>query len=100
MGLTNNLPNVMCLHVCSAAACAAESLQSCLTLCNTIDGSPPGPSVPGILQIGTMEWIAISSSNACMHAKLLQLCPTLCDLMDRSPLGSSVHGISQGRILE
>ena len=46
------------------AAAAAKSLQSCPTLCNPIDGSPPGSSVPGILQARTLEWIAISFSNA------------------------------------
>ena len=46
------------------AAAAAKSLQSCLTLCNPIDGSPPGSSVPGILQARTLEWVAISFSNA------------------------------------
>ena len=46
------------------AAAAAKSLQSCLTLCDPIDGSPPGPTVPGILQARTLEWVAISSSNA------------------------------------
>ena len=44
--------------------CYAKSLQSCLTLCDPIDGSPPGPAVPGFLQARTLEWIAISSSNA------------------------------------
>ena len=48
----------------SSAAAAAKSLQSCPTLCNPIDGSPPGPAVPGILQARTLEWVAISSSNA------------------------------------
>ena len=43
---------------------AAKSLQSCPTLCNPIDGSPPGSSVPGILQARTLEWVAISFSNA------------------------------------
>ena len=43
---------------------AAKSLQSCLTLCDPIDGSPPGSSVPGILQARTLEWVAISFSNA------------------------------------
>ena len=47
-----------------SAAAAAKSLQSCLTLCNPIDGSPPGSTVPGILQARTMEWVAISFSNA------------------------------------
>ena len=43
---------------------AAKSFQSCLTLCDPIDGSPPGSSVHGILQARTLEWVAISSSNA------------------------------------
>ena len=47
----------------TAAAAAAKSLQSCLTLFDPIDGSPPGPAVPGILQARTLEWVAISSSN-------------------------------------
>ena len=46
------------------AAAAAKSLQSCLTLCNPIDGSTPGSPVPGILQARTLEWVAISFSNA------------------------------------
>ena len=46
------------------AAAAAKSLQSCLTLCDPIDGSPPGSPVPGILQARTLEWGAISFSNA------------------------------------
>ena len=47
-----------------AAAAAAKSLQSCPTLCNPRDSSPPGSRVPGILQARTLEWVAISSSNA------------------------------------
>ena len=47
-----------------AATAAAKSLQSCLTLCDPIDGSLPGPTVPGIIQARTLEWVAISSSNA------------------------------------
>ena len=46
-----------------AAAAAAKSLQSCPTLCDPIDGSPPGPLVPGILQARTLGWVAISFSN-------------------------------------
>ena len=46
------------------AASAAKSLQSCPTLCDPIDDSPPGSSVPGILQARTLEWVAISFSNA------------------------------------
>ena len=48
----------------AAAAAAAASLQSCPTLCNPIDGSPPGSPVPGILQAKTLDWVAISFSNA------------------------------------
>ena len=51
------------LNMLSAAA-AAKSLQSCLTLYDPIDGSPPGSPVPGILQARTLEWVAISFSNA------------------------------------
>ena len=47
-----------------AAAAAAKSLQSCPTLCDPIDGSPPGFPVPGIRQARTLEWVAISFSNA------------------------------------
>ena len=46
------------------AAAAAKSLQSCPILCDPIDGGPPGSPVPGILQARTLEWVAISSSNA------------------------------------
>ena len=48
----------------AAAAAAAKSLQLCLTLCNPIDGSPPGSAVPGILRARTLEWVAISFSSA------------------------------------
>ena len=46
------------------AAAAAKSLQSCPTLCDPIDGSPPGFPMPGILQARTLEWVAIAFSNA------------------------------------
>ena len=49
---------------CSAAAAAAKLLQSCLTLCDPIDGSPPPSAIPGILQARTLEWAAISFSHA------------------------------------
>ena len=64
------LPNKSSLKIAfsriipAAAAAAAKSLQSCLTLCDPINGSPPGPAVPGILQARTLEWVAISFSNA------------------------------------
>ena len=52
------------LFLPAAAAAAAKSLQSCLTLCDPIDGSPSGSPVPGILQARTLAWVAISFSNA------------------------------------
>ena len=72
------------------AAVAAKSLQSCLTPCDPVDGSPPGSSGLGILQAGILEWVAISFSSACMHVKSLHLYPTVCDPMDSSAPGSSV----------
>ena len=48
----------------AAAAAAAKSLQSCPTLCDPIDGSPPGSPVPGILKARTLEWVAIAFFNA------------------------------------
>ena len=47
----------------AVAAAAAKSLQSCLTLCDPIDGSPPASPIPGFLQARTLEWVAISFSN-------------------------------------
>ena len=55
------LPNT--IYRFNAAAADAKSFQSCLTLCNPIDGSPPGSPVPGILQARTLEWVAISFSR-------------------------------------
>ena len=57
------ISSFLLVHISNAAA-AAKSFQSCLTLCDPIDGSPPGPAVPGILQARTLEWVAIFSSNA------------------------------------
>ena len=56
--------SVFWILLMTAAAAAAKSLQSCLTLCDPIDGSPPGSPIPGILQTRTLEWVAISFSNA------------------------------------
>ena len=85
------------------ATAAAKSLQSCLTLCNPIDGSPPGSPIPGILQ-GKNTGVGCHFLLQCMKVKseseVAQSCPTLCDPMDCSPPGSSVHGISQARVLE
>ena len=104
------------------AATAAKSLQSCLTLRDPIDGSPPGSPIPGILQARILECIAISSSKgsskprdgtsvsygSCMAggfftaaaAKSLQSCLTLCNPIDGSPPGSPAPGFLQARTLE
>ena len=58
-----HFPDVSVARAATAAA-AAKSLQSCPTLCDPIDGSPPGSPVPGILQARTLEWVAMSFSNA------------------------------------
>ena len=86
---------------------AAKSLQLCPTLCNPIDGSPPGSPVPGILQARTLEWVAISFSNAGkwkvkvnIESEVAQSYPTLSDPMDCSLPGSSIRGIFQARVLE
>ena len=81
---------------------AAKSLQLCPTLCDPIDGSPPGSPVPGILQARALEWVAISFSNAWkwkVKVKLLGRVQLLAP-MDCSLPGSSVHGIFQVRVLE
>ena len=57
-----NWENSTDVYVYIYTAAAAKSLQSCLTLCDPIDGSPPGSPVPGILQARTLEWVAISFS--------------------------------------
>ena len=64
--IPNSLRQFLITNRSTAAAAAAttKSLQSCLTLCDPIDSSPPGSSVPGILQAGILEWVAMSFSNA------------------------------------
>ena len=62
--IDRHIPSLFTLLISMCKAAAAKSLQSCPTLCNPIDGSPPGSPVPGILQAGTLEWVAISFSNA------------------------------------
>ena len=52
---------VTCIFLCVLLAAAAKSLQSCPTLCDPIDGSPPGSPVPGILQARTLEWVVLPS---------------------------------------
>ena len=93
----------LCCPLRKLTAAAAKSLQLCLTRCDPTDGSPPGSPVPGILQARTLEWVAISFSNAWkwkVKVKLLSKCPTLHDPMDYSLPSSSVHGIFQARVPE
>ena len=66
-GFSNNFRAVSIWHILGiapAGAAAAKLRQSCLTLCDPIDGSPPGSPIPGILQARTLEWVAISLSSA------------------------------------
>ena len=81
---------------------AAKSLQSCSTLYDPIDGSPPGSPVPGILQVRTLEWVAISFSSAWKWKVKVKSfsCVQLSDPMDRSLPSSSIHGFFQVRVLE
>ena len=83
-------------------AASAKSLQPCPTLCDPIDGSQPGSPDSEILQARTLEWVAISFSNAWKSKVkvVAQSCPTLRDPTDCSLPGSSVHGIFQARVLE
>ena len=87
---------------CLAAAAAAAAAKSLQSLCDPIDGRPPGSPILGILQARTLEWVAISFSNAWVkiESEVAQLCPTLSDPTDCSLPGSSVHGTFQARVLE
>ena len=84
------------------AAAAAKSLQSCLTLCDPIDGSPPGS--PSLGSPSKNTGVGCHFLLQCMKVKseseVVQSCPTLSDPMDCSLPGSSVHGIFQARVLK
>ena len=87
----------------AAAAAAAKSLQLCPTLCDPIEGSPPGSPVPGILQARTEEWVAISSSNAWkwkVKAKSLSHVGLLATPWTAAHQAPPIHGIFQARVLE
>ena len=88
--------------VAAAAAAAAKSLQSCPTLCDPIDSSPPGSPVLGFS--GQEHWSGLPFPSPMHKVKseneVAQSCPTLSDPMDCSPPGSSIHGIFQARVLE
>ena len=82
---------------------AAKSLQSCPTLCDPIEGSPPGSPVPRILQARTLEWVAISSSNAWkwkVKVKSLSRVRLLATSWTAAYQAPPVHGIFQATVLE
>ena len=92
-----------CKLILYPAAAAAKSLQLFPTLCDPIDGSPPGSPVPGILQARTLEWVChflLQCMKVKSESEVTQSCPTLHDPMDCSLPDSSVHGIFQARVLE
>ena len=85
----------------AAAAAAAKSHQSCLTLCDPIDGSPPGSPIPGILQARTVGChFLLQCMKEKSESEVAQSCPTLSDPVDCNLPGFSVHGIFQARVLE
>ena len=92
----------MCMHAACMYA-AAKSLQSCPTLCDPTDGSPPGSPIHGISP-GENTGVGCHFLLQCMKVKreseVAQSCLTLRDPMDCSPPGSSLHGIFQARVLE
>ena len=99
----SGLTGITYTHVCVCMLLLLSHFSQCPTLCDPIDGSPPGSPVPGILQARTLEWVAISFSNAGkwkVKVKSLRSCPTLSHPMDCSPPGSSIHGIFQAGVLE
>ena len=85
------------------AAAAAKLLQLCLTLCDPIDGSPPGSATPGILQARTLEWVAISFSNAWkwkVKVKSLSRVRLFATPWMAAHLAPLSMGFSQARVLE
>ena len=79
---------------------AAKSLQSCPTLGDPTDGSPPGSPVPGFSRQEHWSGLPCPSPMHESESEVAQSCPTLSDPMDCSPPGSSIHGIFQARVLE
>ena len=96
-------PSVPTPSLSDTPAAAAKSRQLCPTLCDPIDGSPPGSPVPGILQTRTLEWgchFLLQCAKVKSESEVTQSCLTLSDPMDCSLPGSSIHGIFQARVLE
>ena len=97
-------PVSLTMHICIIApAAAAKSLQSCPTLCDPIEGSPPRLPCPWDSpgkNIGVSCHFPLQSMKGKSESEVIQSCPTLSDPMDCSPPGSSIHGIFQARVLE
>ena len=84
----------------NAAAAAAKWLQSCPTLCDPIDSSPPGSWDSPAKNTGVGCHFLLQCVKVKSESEVTQSCPTLCDPMDCSLPGSSIHGIFQARVLE
>ena len=95
--------SIVIFNILEKISATVKSLQSCPTLCDSIDGSPPGFPVPRILQARTLEWVAISFSNAwrwkvkVKSVSRVQLLATPWTAAYKAP---PIHGISQARALE
>ena len=96
------LQNTEYSSLCYTMLCYAKSLQSCPTLCDPIDSSPPGPrpwDSPG-KHTGVGCHFLLQCMKVKCESEVAQSCPTLSDPMDCSLTGSSIHGIFQARVLE
>ena len=87
-------------HIVRSLPCEAKSLQLCPTLCNTIDSSLLGSSVPGFSRQEYWSGLPFPSPMHESESEITQSCPTLSDPMDCSLPGSPIHGIFQARVLE
>ena len=90
----------ICINNVNAAAAAAKSLQSCPTLCDPIDGSPPGSLSLGFSRKEHWSGLPFPSPMHESDSEVAQSCLTLSDPMDCSLPGSSIHGIFQARVLK
>ena len=93
----NVTPLIWFFPIINTVAAAAKSLQSCLTLCDPIDGSLPGSSIQGIFFYSAIFTFIHMHAATAAAAKSLQSRPTLCDPIDGSPPGSPVPEILQAR---
>ena len=101
LGFTNN-KIIYSVTAAAAAAAAVKALQSCLTLCDPIDGSPPGsrPWDSSGKNIGVGCHFLLQCMKVKSESEVARSCPTLSEPLDGSSPGSSIHGIFQARVLE